>query len=131
MVAFHLTSVDDFGAVSQLLPLMEAALRPFGGRPHMGKVFTMAPARVQEAGFDADSLTRFRDLVVSRRLRGTMRALRPIFRPIGDAAPAFGPLTRFRDLVKRYDPEGCFTNKFVETCVLGDGGDDLVAELHH
>ena len=95
MVAFHFTFVDDFGAVSQLLPLMEAALRPFGGRPHMGKVFTMAPARVQEAGFDADSLT------------------------------------RFRDLVKRYDPDGCFTNKFVETYVLGDGGDETVAELHH
>jgi hypothetical protein len=95
MVTSHFTFVDNFAALSQLLPLIEKTLRPFGGRSHMGKVFTMTPARVKEVGFDTDLL-----------------------------AP-------FCPLVQRYDPEGCFTNKFVETYVLGNGSDRTVVELHH
>jgi xylitol oxidase len=30
-----------------LLPLLEEQLAPFDARPHWGKLFTMAPARVQ------------------------------------------------------------------------------------
>jgi alditol oxidase len=33
--------------VRQVLPQIEAALEPFGARPHWGKLFTLAPERLQ------------------------------------------------------------------------------------
>jgi xylitol oxidase len=45
-VALHVTWVDDAPAVTALLSLIEAALRPFEPRPHWGKVFTMTPDEV-------------------------------------------------------------------------------------
>jgi len=78
-VAFHFTFKRDWPNVQKALPVIEAALKPFGARPHWGKLFTMTPDEVQA---------------------GSPR--------IGD----------FRDLVRRTDPAGKFTNDFVKTYVL-------------
>ncbi|MEB3369028.1 D-arabinono-1,4-lactone oxidase [Saccharopolyspora mangrovi] len=43
-VAFHFTWRPAQSAVEALLPDIEAALEPFGGRPHWGKLFTTEPA---------------------------------------------------------------------------------------
>jgi alditol oxidase len=40
VLAMHFTWVPDEPAVRALLPGIEAALRPYGGRPHWGKLFT-------------------------------------------------------------------------------------------
>ena len=45
-VAFHFTWSPDWPAVSQLLPVLEDQLAPFDARPHWGKLFTLAPARL-------------------------------------------------------------------------------------
>jgi xylitol oxidase len=49
-VAIHFTWQPDWPAVQKVLPLIERALRPFGVRPHWGKLFTMAPEEVR-AGY--------------------------------------------------------------------------------
>jgi xylitol oxidase len=46
-VAIHFTWVQDWSAVQQLLPVLEAELAPFDARPHWGKLFTMPAGRVQ------------------------------------------------------------------------------------
>ncbi|RRO20426.1 FAD-binding protein [Saccharopolyspora rhizosphaerae] len=43
-VAFHFTWQPAQASVEALLPDIEAALEPFGGRPHWGKLFTTEPA---------------------------------------------------------------------------------------
>ncbi|MEV4648636.1 D-arabinono-1,4-lactone oxidase [Saccharopolyspora sp. NPDC049357] len=43
-VAFHFTWRPAQASVERLLPDVEAALEPFGGRPHWGKLFTTEPA---------------------------------------------------------------------------------------
>ncbi|MDI2028054.1 D-arabinono-1,4-lactone oxidase [Saccharopolyspora sp. TS4A08] len=43
-VAFHFTWWPQQSAVEALLPDIEAALEPFGGRPHWGKLFATEPA---------------------------------------------------------------------------------------
>ena len=45
-VAIHFTWVQDWPAVQQVLPLIEERLAQFAARPHWGKLFTMAPARL-------------------------------------------------------------------------------------
>ncbi len=45
IVAIHFTWKPNTEGVIQLLPKIEAKLKPFGGRPHWGKIFTM-PAEV-------------------------------------------------------------------------------------
>src|SRR6202051_4576034 len=45
-VTIHFTLKPDWPAVRQLLPVIERELAPFGARPHWGKLFTMAPARL-------------------------------------------------------------------------------------
>lgn len=47
MVGFHFTWERDWEGVKARLPLIEAALEPFEGRPHWGKTFTMAPERIR------------------------------------------------------------------------------------
>jgi alditol oxidase len=42
-VGFHFTWVQDDAAVAPVLRAIEAALAPFGARPHWGKVFSTAP----------------------------------------------------------------------------------------
>lgn len=46
-IAFHFTWKLDWGAVSKILPLLEAQLAPFNARPHWGKLFTMPPQQLQ------------------------------------------------------------------------------------
>ena len=45
-VTIHFTLKPDWPAVSKLLPVIERELAPFGARPHWGKLFTTAPARL-------------------------------------------------------------------------------------
>jgi len=45
-VAIHFTWKLNWEGVRQLLPEIEAQLAPFDARPHWGKLFTMAPARL-------------------------------------------------------------------------------------
>jgi xylitol oxidase len=46
-VAFHFSLKQDWPALKEILPGLEAALAPFHPRPHWGKMFTMPPAAVQ------------------------------------------------------------------------------------
>ncbi len=46
-LALHFTWRPEWTRVRELLPLIEAALAPFGARPHWAKLFTMAPERVR------------------------------------------------------------------------------------
>ena len=46
-VAFHFTWLPDWAGVKALLPVIEAALRPFEPRPHWAKLFTMERPEVR------------------------------------------------------------------------------------
>ena len=46
-LAIHFTWKPEWPEVRQILPLIEEQLAPFGPRPHWGKLFTLAPARLQ------------------------------------------------------------------------------------
>lgn len=46
-VALHFTWKKDEAGVLAVLPLVEAALKPYGARPHWGKVFTMTSGELQ------------------------------------------------------------------------------------
>ncbi len=59
-LAIHFTWKPEWSAVKQVLPQIEAALEPFEPRPHWGKLFTLAPAKLQPR---YPRLTNFRDLV--------------------------------------------------------------------
>ena len=59
-VAFHCTWEQDWDALRQLLPVIEEALEPFGARPHWGKLFTMAPDRLQSR---YEKVSAFRELL--------------------------------------------------------------------
>ena len=48
-VAFHFTWKPNWPEVKKLLPLIEAALAPFGVRPHWGKLYTINAATVQRS----------------------------------------------------------------------------------
>ena len=48
-VAIHFTLKPDWPAVSKLLPVIERELAPFGAKPHWGKLFAMAPARLDSS----------------------------------------------------------------------------------
>jgi xylitol oxidase len=81
-VAFHFTWIEDAAAVDPVLDAVEERLLPLGARPHWGKVFHTAPARVAGLYERADDF------------RGLMRELDPAgkFRnPFTDAyLPALG-----------------------------------------
>ena len=47
-VGFHFTWVRDVAGVSAVLPAMESALLPLGGRPHWGKLFVAGPEEVAQ-----------------------------------------------------------------------------------
>ncbi len=47
-LAIHFTWKPDWASVKKVLPVIERELMPFGARPHWGKLFTMAPARLQQ-----------------------------------------------------------------------------------
>ncbi len=50
VVAIHFNWWNDWPGVAAVLPAVEAALAPFGPRPHWGKLHTLTPAQVA-AGF--------------------------------------------------------------------------------
>jgi len=78
-VGIHFTWKQHWPEVELLLPIIEAKLEPFEARPHWGKLFTMAPARVQGL---------------------------------------YERLPDFQRLLRSYDPEGKFSNWFVDRYVL-------------
>jgi xylitol oxidase len=47
-IALHFTWQQRWPAVREVLPRLETALAPYGAKPHWGKLFTMAPAQVQQ-----------------------------------------------------------------------------------
>jgi xylitol oxidase len=46
-LAIHFTWKPEWPAVRQVLPMIEAALKPFAPRPHWGKLFTLEPAQLE------------------------------------------------------------------------------------
>ena len=82
VLALHFTWVRDEGRVRALLPEIEAALRPFGARPHWGKVFTIDGGELEEL---------------------------------------YPRLPDFRDLVRRFDPRGAFTNAYLDRTIAAFG----------
>jgi xylitol oxidase len=46
-MAIHFTWKPEWPAVKSVLPMIEEKLAPFEARPHWGKLFTMAPARIK------------------------------------------------------------------------------------
>jgi xylitol oxidase len=46
-LAVHFTWKPEWPAVKQILPQIEAALEPFAPRPHWGKLFTLAPEKLE------------------------------------------------------------------------------------
>ena len=46
-LAIHFTWKPEWPEVGQVLPQIEAALEPFQPRPHWGKLFTLAPEKLQ------------------------------------------------------------------------------------
>lgn len=69
-LSFHFTWKPDWPAVRALLPAIEAALAPFDARPHWGKLFTVAPARVRAL---YPQLPAFRELALTYDPRGKFR----------------------------------------------------------
>ncbi|MGY1650181.1 D-arabinono-1,4-lactone oxidase [Geodermatophilus sp. SYSU D01119] len=70
VLALHFTWLPDEPAVTALLPEIEAALRPFGARPHWGKLFTTGAAEIAE---QYPRMGDFRDLVGRLDPRGAFR----------------------------------------------------------
>ena len=69
-LAIHFTWKPEWPAVRQVLPLIEAQLKPFAPRPHWGKLFTMPPEQV-EAHYAR--LPQFRELAAHYDPKGKFR----------------------------------------------------------
>ena len=69
-VAFHFTWHRDQPAVEAVLPAIEAALAPFGARPHWGKLFLLGAAEIAEL---YPRFHEFRGLVEEWDPRGRLR----------------------------------------------------------
>ena len=69
-VAVHFTWIQNWPAVSKLLPLIERELAPFDARPHWGKLFTTEPERLQSL---YEKLPAFRRLLRDYDPRGKFR----------------------------------------------------------
>jgi len=70
VLALHFTWLPDEDAVRQVLPEIEAALRPFGARPHWGKLFTTDAAEIERL---YPRIPDFRELVRRFDARGAFR----------------------------------------------------------
>ena len=46
-LAIHFTWKPEWPAVRSILPMIEAQLKPFGPRPHWGKLFTLSPKQIE------------------------------------------------------------------------------------
>ncbi|HET7901762.1 MAG TPA: D-arabinono-1,4-lactone oxidase, partial [Candidatus Nanopelagicales bacterium] len=66
-VCLHFTWVDDAETVAPVLRAVEAALAPFGARPHWGKVFTIEPDLVRSLYPRLPELEALRDRLDPRR----------------------------------------------------------------
>ena len=69
-LGLHFTWRQDWAAVRDVLPSIEAALAPFEARPHWGKLFTLPPARLQPL---YAKLPDFRELLRAYDPRGKFR----------------------------------------------------------
>lgn len=69
-VAIHFTWKQDWPNVSKLLPIIERELAPFNARPHWGKMFTMAPAKLQSL---YEKLPDFQNLIKEYDPQGKFR----------------------------------------------------------
>lgn len=69
-LAIHFTWKPDEAAVSQVLPLLERALSPFGVRPHWGKLFTLSAAHLQS---QYEKLPAFQSLMAQYDPKGKFR----------------------------------------------------------
>jgi xylitol oxidase len=69
-VAIHFTWKQDWASVRKVLPVIEKELEPFQVRPHWGKLFTLAPARLQSR---YEKLTDFKTLVRQYDPQGKFR----------------------------------------------------------
>lgn len=70
VIGLHFTWKDNWKAVQQVLPQIEAALEPFQARPHWGKVFTIPKERVQSF---YEKLPEFRQLLARYDSEGKFR----------------------------------------------------------
>jgi alditol oxidase len=61
-LAIHFTWKQDWDAVSKVQPMIERELAPFDVRPHWGKLFTLAPAVLQQR---YEKLSEFKALVAT------------------------------------------------------------------
>jgi alditol oxidase len=68
--AIHFTWKPDWPAVRELLPKIEAALAPFGARPHWGKLFMMSHERLAEL---YPKMGAFRELMQTYDPQGKLR----------------------------------------------------------
>jgi alditol oxidase len=69
-LAIHFTWKQIWGAVKQLLPMIETSLTPYNARPHWAKLFTMEPSRIQSR---YKRLPDFRALVLELDPEGKFR----------------------------------------------------------
>ena len=69
-LALHFTWKPEWPEVREILPLIEEQLAPFGPRPHWGKLFTLAPAKVQS---QYARLADFKALVAHSDAKGKFR----------------------------------------------------------
>jgi xylitol oxidase len=69
-VAIHFTWKKNWAGVKALLPAIEERLAPFEARPHWGKLFTMAPARLRSL---YPKLPEFRELLRTYDPQGKFR----------------------------------------------------------
>jgi alditol oxidase len=69
-VGIHFTWKKNWEAVRNLLPRIEEQLAPFDARPHLGKLFTMSPARLQSL---YEKLLDFQNLLRSYDPQGKFR----------------------------------------------------------
>lgn len=69
-IALHFTWKQDWPAVSKVLPVIEKELAPFNARPHWGKLFTMAPAKLQSL---YEKLPAFKELAQQHDPKGKFR----------------------------------------------------------
>jgi xylitol oxidase len=76
-LAVHFTWIADGPAVARVLPVLEAALAPFGARPHWGKVFAMPAEQVRGLYPRADDAAALR-----RDLDPRGRLLNAVTRPL-------------------------------------------------
>ncbi|WP_298736054.1 D-arabinono-1,4-lactone oxidase [uncultured Chitinophaga sp.] len=69
-MAIHFTWKQNWPAVSKLLPKIEAQLAPFNVKPHWGKLFSIAPATLQQR---YEKLPAFRQLIKEYDPQGKLR----------------------------------------------------------